>query len=91
MGRLKVLAGVTLTIAHGSVIKVKPGSSLRIDGVLTTSGTGAPVIMTTLADDSIGGDTNGDGDATDPNDYTWEGITGDGAIPWSDLDLRYVG
>jgi hypothetical protein len=38
----------------------------------------APIGLTTIRDDSIGGDLNGDGDASVPGDRLWDGIYGEG-------------
>ena len=63
-GTLTVASGVTLTIPAGTVVKFTDGSSLAVEngGECIAKG----VIFTHIADDVVGGDTMGDGDATTP-------------------------
>ncbi|MBK7771925.1 MAG: hypothetical protein IPI48_15765 [bacterium] len=77
LGDLSVAAGQSLTIDAGVVLKFAAETSLLVDGLLAVEGVndfGQLVILTSMTDDSFGGDTNGDGAFTRGNDATWSGI-----------------
>ena len=67
-----VNSGATLTIDPGVIVKFDVAGSLIVDGSIKSLGTPtAPIYFTSLADDSVGGDTNGDGTATSPQVGDW--------------------
>jgi len=93
-GSLIVEPGVTLTIDPGAILKFDGGRRVEIKGVLHAVGTQAePVYFTDIRDDSVGGDTNGDGDATAPAPGWWRGIESlpDGVITLRHVVVRYGG
>ncbi len=63
-GTLTVANGASLTIPPGTVVKFTEGSTLAVEngGECIAKG----VVFTHIADDAVGGDTMGDGDATAP-------------------------
>ncbi len=77
---VKFLYGVGITVQEGGVLDV-PATSLE------------PVILTSIADDTAGGDTNQDGGATLPAVGDWAGLSasGSGAINLTEyVEIRYT-
>jgi hypothetical protein len=63
-GSLTVSSGVTLTINPGAIVKNEYGGGIAVasGGILDAEGTSQdPVVFTSYKDDSVGGDSNGDG------------------------------
>lgn len=92
-GNLTVASGVTLTIEPGAVVKFDAGRSLTIAGgaTLDAQGTRAqPIVFTSIKDDGHGGDTNGDGDATQPQPGDWKKITVSGRAELDHVRLYYA-
>ncbi len=85
-----VSSGGRLILAPGTVIKQKPDQSLDVYGQLEANGNAAnPVVFTSYADDAYGGDTNGDGNATQPAPGDWHRIFVSGSAAFEHSLVRY--
>ena len=76
-GTVTIGAGQTLTIRPGAIVKLHPNTSIVVeeDGRIVADGTASlPITFTSIRDDSVGGDTNGNGDATAPYLGDWIGV-----------------
>jgi hypothetical protein len=87
--------GVTLTLAPGAIVKFADGTGLIVEqgGTLDASGstTNEPIILTSLKDDSVGGDSNEDGNNSVPAPGDWTGIVYAGQFLANDsVQQRYV-
>jgi hypothetical protein len=86
-----IAPGATLTITAGSMIKFYPGTGLFVGGALNIAGTSAnPVILTSMSDDNVGGDTNGDGAQSSPTPGDWIGLRFYSGVPGSTLSGTVV-
>lgn len=85
----------TLTIDPGVVIKFWR-SRLYVSGVLLAQGgEGQPIVFTSLADDTIGGDTDNNADAVLPGTSDWSGLyfyntNNSNKSVLSDAEVRYT-
>lgn len=90
LGNISVSQNDTLTLPAGVVLK---GGSIDVYGALIAEGTkDQPVVYTSLADDSVSGDTEGNG-ATDLNSSKTGGILvhSTGSLDSKYLEIRYAG
>lgn len=85
-------AGGSLTIEAGAILKFQSRKGVQVSGNLTVNGTAAkPVIFTSFKDDA-GGDTNGDGTASQPAAGDWFSIwhqSGNANLTY--LEVRFAG
>ncbi|AZQ13034.1 right-handed parallel beta-helix repeat-containing protein [Shewanella khirikhana] len=74
-GDVTIPTGKTLTIHPGVVVKLGLGRRITIAGQLQSLGTeSSPVHITSFTDDSVGGDSNGDGAATAGEAGYWDSL-----------------
>ncbi len=95
---LTVQPGATLTLTPGTVVKFRYSTDeLLVNGALIADASGpgeSPILFTSDQDDSVGGDTDDDGDATPPAPSDWSAISFSSTSSGSVLDnvvVRYGG
>ncbi|MEM7127101.1 MAG: right-handed parallel beta-helix repeat-containing protein [Chloroflexota bacterium] len=100
---LTIEAGATLTLPVGIVIKSAGGKLILGEGSTLKSAnsavTGTPIILTSVRDDTAGGDFNNDGANSAPAPGDWGGIEAPGSdvstfrlpdIALSNVEIRYA-
>ena len=92
-------SGITLTIDPGAIVKFQNNGTTKgklvVNGILLANGTVSnQIIFTSIHDDSFGGDTNQNNNATRPSAGDWDNVTiastGNGSIFTHTL-FRYGG
>ncbi len=98
VNNLTIASNAVLTISPGVVIKFSSGYSyISVSGALIAHGlTTNKIIFTALADDSNGGDTNNDGNASAPSAGNWSVIdfqpsSADSLNSMRNCEFRYGG
>jgi hypothetical protein len=95
-GSFVIAAGQVLTLSPGTIVKVAPGAKIVIENGAKIQAAGtmdAPVIFTSWADDSAGGDANGDGTLSLPQPGDWLGfeLQGSGSLDFNTfVETRYL-
>ena len=87
---ITVNGGVTLTLRPGAILKFNPSVILYINGSLLIQGNyDSLIVFTSAKDDSYGGDSNGDGEATQPAVSDWGYVNISGSWSAAYVILKY--
>ncbi|CAG0937751.1 hypothetical protein TFLX_06705 [Thermoflexales bacterium] len=87
---LTVSPSVTLTLEPGVIVKLGNGVDLIIEGILVTPPGPERAILTSLHDDTAGGDSDGLTITPQAKDWGWLQLVGQSAqSPLKALDVRY--
>lgn len=94
-GSLTIPTGARVVVNGGTILKWGFASRCNVDGELDLNGSPTlPVTFTETRDDSVGGDTNGDGSASVPDRAWWGGVLLRDGADNSELtyaEIRYAG
>jgi len=96
-GGISVPAGKVLTLEPGTIIKLgdpRGNGAIRVHGILVAKGTKeAKIYLTSQKDDIVGGDSNGDGNASVPGPRNWNGVflEAGSKANFDNVTLRYSG
>ena len=92
-GEVAVYEGASLTIDPGVIVKLEGSQRVLVLGTLDARGTSTAPILFTAYNDDVGGDTNGDQDATVPEADAWHSVFfgegGGGTL--THCQIRYAG
>ena len=87
---LKVTSGRTLTVSPGAIVKFD-GGALDVQGQILAQGTSTDRIwFTSVRDDSVGGDSNGDGVISTPGQSNYGGLSVTGTANMKYCTIRYA-
>jgi len=84
----------SLSLPAGLLVKMFNGAQMSISGTLTGNGTSlSPLLITSINDDSLGGDTNKNGGATVAVPGAWRGllVNAGGVLDLQDATVLYTG